>query len=323
MDDSEDSLRRGLRDLAADTGTDTGADQDTSTVPVDALSTASTVNTVNTVIGRGRRIRHLRRSLAAGAATLAIAGGSVLGVRWADPAPVATPTPPPSEPATPSYPYEGEYRPQPPSGPGDPLDTGPRVPVENTRYRYDLSAACDLRYAVFGGRVWERVDGGSAVTVRWADDRLRGYMSWTDGLRDRVEPDTAVFETDTSALTGLRFRPLAGAAPECLAKEPARRHREAPAATLGPERPVPGVRYPYDMTKECDMRYAVFAGRLWRAEGDGRSQTIIDWVNDLPLAAFMTLVSDRKAVFEWPSGPLDTPRTTTYRPVEARGDDCP
>ncbi|MGW2016025.1 hypothetical protein [Streptomyces sp. NPDC001927] len=312
MDGSEDSLRRGLRDLVEETDAATAA-----------VNTVNTENAVNTVIGRGRRIRHLRRSLAAGAATLAIAGGSVLGVQGqgADPGPPTAPSP--SEPvAPPSYPYEGKYRPQPPSGPDDPLDTGPRAPVENTRYRYDLSAVCDLRYAVFGGRVWERVDDGAAVTVRWAGDRMRGYMSWSDGRKDRAEPDTAVFETDTADLTELRFRLLAGPAPECLGQEPARRYRDAPAATLGPERPERGVRYPYDMTKECDLRYAVFAGRLWQAESDGRSQTIVDWANDLPLAAFMTLKSDRQAVLEWPAGADETPRTTNYRPVEARGDDC-
>ncbi|MFG2645644.1 hypothetical protein ACGFYP_32275 [Streptomyces sp. NPDC048370] len=305
MDDSEDSLRRGLRDLAEGRG-----EGETGAAPLGA------------VVARGRRVRHLRRSLAAGAATLAVAGGSVLGVRWTDPAPPALPSGPTSGPATPSYPYEGKYRPQPPSGPDDPLDTGPRAPVENTRYRYDLSAVCDLRYAVFGGRVWERTDGGSSATVRWAGDRMRGYMSWSDGRLARSEPDTAVFETDTPALPELRFRPLAGPAPECLGQEPGRRYGNAPAATLGPERPERGVRYPYDMTKECGMRYAVFGGRLWRAESDERTQTIIDWVNDLPLAAFMTLTSERTAVLEWPAGAEETPRTTTYRPVEAPGDDC-
>ncbi|MDT9688551.1 hypothetical protein Q5762_09335 [Streptomyces sp. P9(2023)] len=302
MDFSEESVRRGLRDLA---------DGDAGPAPV------------GKVVARGRRIRHVRRSLAAGAATLVVtAGAVVLGVRWTDPAPSPL-APPPPGPTAPSYPYDGKYPPQPPSGDHDPLDTGPRAPVENTRYRYDLSAVCDLRYAVFGGRLWERADGGSSVAVRWAGDRLRGYMSWTDGRSSRSEPDTAVFETDPpAALPALRFRPLAGPAPECLGQEPARRHGDAPAGTLGPERPEPGVRYPYDMTKECEMRYAVFAGRLWRAESDGSPQTIIDWVNDLPLPAFMTLTSERTAVLEWPAGVFETPRTSTYRPVETRGDDC-
>ncbi|MFD7322152.1 hypothetical protein ACFV9D_13885 [Streptomyces sp. NPDC059875] len=301
MDDSEDSLRRGLRELA---------DGGTGPPPVGA------------VVARGRRIRQVRRSLAAGAATLVVAGGSVLGVRWTDPDPAPEPLAPPPGPT--ALPYEGKYRPQPPSGPHDPLDTGPRAPVENVRYRYDLSAVCDLRYAVFGGRLWERAEDGSSVAVRWAADRMRGYMSWSDGRRSRSEPDTAVFETDTPALPAITFRPLAGPAPECLGEEPERRYGDAPAATLGPDRPVRGVRYPYDMTKECGMRYAVFGGRLWRAEAEaeGRTETIVDWVNDLPLAAFMTLTSERAAVLEWPAGAGETSRTTTYRPVEARGDDC-
>ncbi|MEU6946747.1 hypothetical protein ABZ957_16180 [Streptomyces sp. NPDC046316] len=324
MDDSEDflGLRRGLRDLADDPVRESGP---------------APVAPVAAVVARGRRIRQVRRSLAAGAATLVVAGGSVLGVSGKDrQAPPSGPTP---GPVTPTYPYEGKYAPQPPSGPHDPLDTGPGRPVENVRYRYDLSAVCDLRYAVFGGRVWERTDGGSSVTVRWAADRMRGFMSWTDGVRSRSEPDTAVFETETPAtLPTLRFRPLAGPVPKCLGQEPERRYGDAPAATLGPERPERGVRYPYDMTKECATRYAVFAGRLWRAEdeGDGRTQTIVDWANDLPLAGFMTLTSERTAVLEWPGGaaggasggaagdaPAGGPRTTTFRPVEARGDDCP
>ncbi|WP_137993981.1 hypothetical protein [Streptomyces vilmorinianum] len=299
---SEDALRRGLRALA---------DGDAGPAPV------------GEVVGRGRRIRHVRRSLVAGAATLVVAGGSILGVRWSEQAPPALPSGPTAGPATPSYPYEGKYRPQPPSGPHDPLDTGPHAPVENVRYRYDLSAVCDLRYAAFGGRVWERADGGSSATVRWAADRMRGYMSWTDGRRARSEPDSAVFETDTPAMPAIVFRPLAGPAPECLAQEPERRYGDAPAATLGPDRPVLGVRYPYDMTKECGMRYAVFGGRLWRAEAgrDGTTEAI-DWVNDLPLAAFMTLTSPGTAVLEWPSLPGESPRTSTYRPVAGKGDDC-
>ncbi|MEU6881976.1 hypothetical protein [Streptomyces sp. NPDC046712] len=301
MDDSEGSLRRGLRELA---------EGNAGPAPLGAI------------VGRGRRIRQVRRSLAAGAATLVVAGGSVLGVRWSEPSPPALPSGPTDGPSAPAYPYEGKYRPQPPSGPGDPLDTGPRAPVENVRYRYDLSAVCDLRYAVFGGRVWERADGGSSATVRWAGDRMRGYMSWTDGRRSRSEPDTAVFETDTPSLPAIGFRLLAGPAPECLGQEPERRYGDAPAATLGPDRPGLGVRYPYDMTKECGTRYAVFAGRLWRAEREEGTETIVDWVNDLPLAAFMTLTSERTAVLEWPGPPGESPRTTTYRPVEARGDDC-
>ncbi|MFE5631201.1 hypothetical protein [Streptomyces sp. NPDC056543] len=304
MDDSDEllRLRRGLRDLA-------DGDRPAGPAPVAA------------VVSRGRRTRHVRRSLAAGAATLVVAGGSVLGVSGEDrPAPPSGPT---AGPVTPTRPYEGTYAPQPPSGAHDPLDTGPARPVEGVRYRYDLSAVCDLRYALFGGRVWERTDGGSAVAVRWADGRMRGFMSWTDGRRSRSEPDTAVFETESPAtLPALRFRLVAGPAPECLGREPERRYGDAPAATLGPERPEWNVRYPYDMTKECGTRYAVFAGRLWRAEGGGRTETHVDWANELPLAAFMTLTSGRTAVLEWPAGAEETPRTTTYRPVEARGDDC-
>ncbi|MFF9912301.1 hypothetical protein [Streptomyces sp. NPDC013457] len=306
MDDSDAllRLRRGLRDLA-------GGDRGAGAGPAP----------VATVVARGRRIRHLRRSLAAGAATLLVAGGSVLVVRGEDaPAPPSGPT---AGPVTPTRPYDGKYAPQPPSGAHDPLDTGPRRPAEGVRYRYDLSAVCDLRYAVFGGRVWELADGGSSVAVRWADDRMRGFMSWTDGVRSRSEPDTAVFETETpTALPALRFRPLAGPAPECLGAEPERRYGDAPAATLGPERPERNVRYPYDMTKECGTRYAVFAGRLWRAQSEGRTETHVDWANELPLAAFMTLTSERTAVLEWPAGAEETPRTTTYSPVEARSGDC-
>ena len=59
-----------------------------------------------------------------------------------------------------------------------------------------------------------------------------------------------------------------------------------------------------------------------RAEGDEASHTAIDWVDDLPLAAHMTLTSPSTAVLEWPSPPGQVPRTTTYRPAAGPGTDC-
>ncbi|MFE2233934.1 hypothetical protein ACFXA4_15355 [Streptomyces sp. NPDC059442] len=301
----EEPLRRGLRDLAGAGPLDAGP------APVAA------------VVARGRRIRRLRRSLAVGTATLLVAGGVTLGARWSGgpeadtpPAGRTTATPPPA------YLFVGKYPPQPPSRPGDPLDGGPTRPRENVRYRYDLSAVCALRYAVFGGRVWERADGGGPFAGHGATDRVRGYMSWTDGRFDRAERDTAAFETDEAARPPLTFRPLTGRPPACLAREPRRRHGDAPAATRGPDRPSPGRRYVYDMPKECALRYAVFGGRLWRAEGDEAAHTAIDWVDDLPLAAHMTLTSPSTAVLEWPSPPGQEPRTTTYRPAAGPGTDC-
>ncbi|MFI8289292.1 hypothetical protein EAO71_28840 [Streptomyces sp. ms191] len=298
----EEPLRRGLRDLA-------GAG------PLDAGPAP-----VATVVARGRRIRRLRRSLAVGTATLLVAGGVTLGARWSGPEADTPPAGPTTATPPPVQPFVGKYPPQPPSGPGDPLDGGPTRPRENVRYRYDLSTVCALRYAVFGGRVWERADGGGTSAGDGATDRVRGYMSWTDGRFDRAERDTAVFETDDRP--PLTFRPLTGGPPACLDREPRRRHGDAPAATLGPDRPSPGRRYVYDMPKECALRYAVFGGRLWRAEGDEASHTAIDWVDDLPLAAHMTLTSPSTAVLEWPSLPGQAPRTTTYRPAAGPGTDC-
>lgn len=301
MTEDEDQLRRGLRDLAELDGPPGG------------------LTAVETFLVKSRRARHRRRSLALCGAVVLVAGGSALGVRWTDTDTGPAPNPPPLASKGP-HPSRGTYEPQPPSEAGGPLDTGPAKPDQGVRYRYDLSAVCGLKYAVFGGRVWERSEGGTQFTFSWVSDRLHGYMRWSDGQRTRAEADTAIFETDSPATPVLTYRLLSGDAPSCLAQEPERRFSDAPAATLGPKDPHIGTRYVYDMTKDCDMRFAEFGGRLWRAEGPFAPGSFVSFVNDLPIAAHMTLVSEDTAVLELSGTPK---RKITYRLVERRANDCP
>jgi hypothetical protein len=303
VSDDEEVLRRGLRDLAELDGPPGG------------------LTAVETFLAKGRRARHRRRrSLAVCGAVVLVAGGSALGVRWTETDTGPVPNPPPLASKGPHL-SRGTYEPQPPSEAGGPLDTGPAKPSTGTRYRYDLSAVCDLKYAVFGGRVWERSEGRTQFTFSWASDRLHGYMRWSDGQRTRAEVDTATFETDSPATPVLTYHPLSGEAPPCLAQEPERRFSDAPAATLGPKDPHIGTRYVYDMTKDCDMRYAEFGGRLWRAEGPGAPASMISFVDGLPVPAHMTLVSKDTALLELPGPPKTT--KIAYHLVERRADDCP
>ncbi|GAA3374235.1 hypothetical protein GCM10020367_37330 [Streptomyces sannanensis] len=277
---------------------------------------------MDTLVARGRRTRRLRRSLAVGGATLLFAGGSVLGVWWqTEPALKPPPLAVKSKLPRP-LPFHGPYTPQPPSKPGEPLDTGPVKPATGVRYRYDLSAVCGMQYAVFDGRVWERSTDGPQHMPSLIGDRVHGYMRWTEGYRTRAEVDTATFETDSPALPPLTFHPLSGDVPSCVSQEPKRRHSDAPAAVPGPAHPRIGVRYVYDMTKDCGMRYAVFGGRLWKVPGRFAPGSLVEWVNDLPVPAHMTQVSRDRAVLEMPAFPGEEPRKITYYAVNGRGYDC-
>ncbi|WP_149180830.1 hypothetical protein [Streptomyces sp. TRM49041] len=283
--DDEDQLLRGLRELAdADSTHGAGG----AAPPTGAVLTTA------------RRLRHRRRALGAGAATALVAAGSLLAVRWTGAAADGGPTvvadgvdrvtAPASADAP--LPRNGVYPPQPRSEAGAPLDTGPRRPEADVRYRYDLSAVCDMEYAVFGGRMW-KADEGQAKT-RSAGDRVWGFMRWSDGFATRAEPDVAIFENDAPNPSTRTFHLLkdAEAPPACLAREPARRYSDAPAATLGPRNPQPGVRYVYDWTTACDARYLVFGGRLWKSERLLGPLALASLVGDKPMARFLTLTSD-------------------------------
>lgn len=283
----EEELRRGLRELA-------GAD-----------GTAGAAPPTGGVVALGRRTRHRRRALAAGAATALVAAGSVLGVRWTGTVHGGAPAPaaPGVDDRVASRSAGGVrlesdvYVPQPPSGDGEPLDTGPREPDTEVRYRYDLSTACGTRYALFGGRVWEVDEGVERPDPNPVGDRVRGFMRWSDGFVTRGKPVVAIFETDGPDPVTTTYHPLTGTrTPSCLAQEPPRRYSDAPAATLGPSDPRPGVRYAHDWTRACDARYIVFGGRLWRTPGQFAPNALVSLVSNLPGPAFATLSADRRTV---------------------------
>ncbi|CAL9302570.1 hypothetical protein [Streptomyces sp. SudanB25_2051] len=307
----EDGLRRALRALAEQDGT------------VDAAPPTGAL------VARGRRTRHRRRALAAGAATALVAVGSALGVRGTGAAPAETPTAARQSPtASPADDADGHFSrlvkggvhlPQPPSADRAALDSGPRrAPVELVRYRYDLSTVCDLRYAVFGGRVWEAPP--HAWTASWVSDRVRGLMR----LQGRGGSATAVFEID-GPLSGpgapawggeIVFRPLAGGTPTCLAQEPPRRYSDSPAASAGPARPVEGAVYAFDWPTACDKWYVAFGGRLWKAGGRVAPGALDCLVDDLPVAAYARIVDGRLQLSK--ADPLRAPGTKvwTYHPVD-------
>ncbi|MFJ9698083.1 hypothetical protein [Streptomyces fradiae] len=329
--EDEDELRRGLRELADTEGPATGAP------PTGA------------VVAAARRTRHRRRALTAAAATMVVAAGSVLGVRWAgaahDRAPTASGTASGTAPggtasggtapgdtaatrttapdAASSQPggdgvaplpaVSGPYPPQPRSREGEPLDSGPREPVENVRYRYDVSAACGFRYVAFGGRVWEAEGADHAYS--WLTDRAYGFIRLTADPRTRTP--VAVFEPDgPDPDRGTRvYRPRA-TAPACLADEPRRAYSDAPAATIGPAEPVEGARYAYDWSTVCDKRYLVFGGRLWKAEGATAPGALECLANDLPQVAHVRLVAGRVLVTTEDAPLSDRSRTHGYRPVD-------
>ncbi|WP_338671986.1 hypothetical protein V1460_03170 [Streptomyces sp. SCSIO 30461] len=290
IEQDEYEIRQGLRELAEADGTGGAA-------PVAA------------VVARARRVRHRRRSLAAGAATMLVAAGVVVGTGWKpvgtdNGAPIAGPSiaasvrgPSGDELASRVTPGWGDRPPQPPSADGGPLDTGPRKAEDGVRYRYDLSRACGLEYAVFGGRVWQAEQASSALSWDADADRMRGFIRWETGINDRAEPDLAIFEADmpNADTTEIIFRPAPGTAkPECLDREPERRHSEAFAATVGPRDPEPGVRYVYDWNSVCGANYIVFGGGLWKSDDLGGPKAFALLTNDRPGPAFIKLSEDRE-----------------------------
>ncbi|MET7616585.1 hypothetical protein [Streptomyces sp. NPDC005408] len=283
MSDEEEVLRRGLKDLAEGDG------------PTGSLTA------VEAFLAKGRRARARRRATVACCAVVLVAGGTGFGLRLTS-----------GDRASDRVVSKGTESPSSPKG--GPLATGPARPEERVRYRYDLSQVCDLQYAVFGGRTWEAGGDGVQYTIRWAPgaDRHSGYMTLTG-------PDTALFETAESQLPGLTFHPVSGKVP-CIDKEPKRELSDEPAYPMGPKNPRIGARYPYSMTKECEMQYAAFGGKWWKADEKWSSGVRVDWVDGKPLAAYMTQVSGTTAVLEIPQ-PKKSWKINYYL-VDHKGGEC-
>ncbi|GGP91800.1 hypothetical protein [Streptomyces roseolilacinus] len=239
----EDELRRGLRELA-------GAD-----------GTAGAAPPTGAVVALGRRTRHRRRALAAGAATVLVATGSVLGLRW-----TGGPAPSPDSVAATT------------SGSADPSDLplrlGPAEPEIGAAYAYDLVGSCRYRYAVFGGREWVGEglrdpvpDSGTRMSrtrTSVVSDRLSGHMRL-------VSEDTAVFEFGKgSPRPPMTFRPAPGGSAPCPGL-PAP-HPGKPAA----EEARAGVWYPHGLYVHCGLRHTVFDGRTWRTARDYQAETGMD-----------------------------------------------
>lgn len=291
----EELLRRGLHELAESESSPGGPP------PVDAL------------VARGRRTRHLRRAAAVCCATVLVAGGVGLGLWPTDDGKA------PSDYA--SSRKQTTLTPVPaPSGSGDrnslaatlrPLATGPATPESLVRYRYDLSAVCDLKYAVFGGRTWKLSEEGYQIAVSWVskDAAMGGYMALTG-------KDTAVFDTDAPTTHRLTFHPISGDAP-CLAKERDRVLSNEAAFPMGPPNPHLHSTYPHSLSKDCDLRYTTFGGRLWESEEAYGFGARASWPTMSPIAGYMTQLSADTARFE----SLGTSKQTfAYRAVDKRGE---
>jgi hypothetical protein len=259
---------------------------------------------VDFVLAKGRRARRLRRVAAMCGAAVLVASATGLSIeRWSEP------------------PSRSSVLSSAPKADGA-LAAGPARPQDGVRYRYDLSAACGLEYARFGGRTWQRDKAGADALPgrRRGADRLSGFMTLT-------ARDTALFEMDSPALPRLLFRPVRGDVP-CLTKEPERELSDAVAGTIGPASPRLGVTYLYDMPKACDGRYARFGGRLWRAEAKENTPegwgpfSNVSWVGSGPLAGHMTLKLEDLAYFQVPGPKGENTWSITYRPVQRQGDEC-
>ncbi|WP_328671520.1 hypothetical protein OG905_17060 [Streptomyces sp. NBC_00322] len=283
MSDEEEVLRRGLKDLAEGGGQ------------------AGGLTAVEAFLAKAHRARARRRAAVAGCAVVLFAGGTGLGVRLSI-----------GDRAPDSVVSKATESPSPPKG--GPLATGPAKPEERVRYRYDMSQVCNLRHAVFGGRTWEVGGKGSRYVLRWAHeaDRHSGYMTL-------IDTDTALFETDDPTLPALELHPVSGKVP-CIGQEPQRALSDEPAYPMGPKNPRTGARYPYSMTKECEMQYAAFGGKWWKADEKSSSGVRVDWVNERPLAGYMTQVDSTTALLEIPQ-----PKKTWkihYQLVDHKGDEC-
>ena len=282
MSDEEEVLRRGLKDLAEGGGQ------------------AGGLTAVEAFLAKAQRARARRRVAVAGCAVLLVAGGAGLGVRLAA-----------DDRAPDSVVSKVTESPSPPKG--GPLATGPAKPEERVRYRYDLSPVCDRRFAVFGGRIWESTREG-VMPFLWVPgaDRQSGYMTLT-------APDTALFEPAEGPPSGLTFHPFSGKVP-CIGQEQQRALSEEPAYPMGPKKPLIGARYPYSMTKECEMQYAAFGGKWWKADENWSSGVRVDWVNERPLAAYMTQVDSTTALLEIPQPQKNW--KINYQLVDNKGDEC-
>jgi hypothetical protein len=293
---NEELLRWSLHDLAESDGSPGGPPA------VDAL------------MARGRRTRARRRLAAVCCVTVLVAGGTGLALWPTDEhtAPSDRASSMAKVPPTKQFPPDGlASRIRPPLPLKGPLATGPAKPKELVRYQYDLSAACNLDYAVFGGRTWQRSKDGVQVAVSWVskDARMGGYMTLTG-------KDTAVFDTDTPAMPVMTFHPVSGDAP-CLAKEGERKLSDEPALPMGPSAPHLRSTYPYSLSKDCDLRYATFGGRIWESEDAARFAATASWANSSPIAGYMTQLSADTARFET-LGP--SKQTFTYRAVDKRSE---
>jgi hypothetical protein len=98
--------------------------------------------------------------------------------------------------------------------------------------------------------------------------------------------------------------PFAPAASGSVASPPPARSVDPEHFQLGPSHPEVGVRYPFDLTVHCGIRYAEFAGRSWKTAQDVKvpsptpnPNTGVTTVTPV-LPGYMTLVGADTARFE-------------------------
>ena len=90
------------------------------------------------------------------------------------------------------------------------------------------------------------------------------------------------------------------------------------APRTGPDGPVAGQRYPYDLYVHCGIRYARFGGRWWHAEVERPAPPPRPSRDGNYVTGTMTLVSADRARFDSDDPPL----TVDFRPLAGALDPC-
>lgn len=68
------------------------------------------------------------------------------------------------------------------------------------------------------------------------------------------------------------------------------------------------------------MQYAAFGSKWWKADENWSSGVRVDWVNERPLAAYMTQVDSTTALLEIPQPQKNW--KINYQLVDHKGDEC-
>ncbi|MFI1398774.1 hypothetical protein [Streptomyces sp. NPDC020681] len=277
MNDEEEMLRQGLRDLAELDGGRAGG-----------------LTPVESFLAKAHRARARRRVAAVACAVVLVAGGSGLAVRLTDQ------TPGTADPSTAA------------SVANDPpLRLGPTEPKIGVAYPYDLVQSCGLKFAVFGGGKWASTgrsakDGSAAATSELTrhGDRVSGRMTL-------ISEDVARFDFGSGPMKqSLTFHPVSGGG-HCPILPPPNPDKP-PVLEQSPKEAVDGFWYPHDLYVHCGLRFTGFDGRGWITVRDYAQETGIDGSGRHTIVTGLIKMSGDTLRFESPGlAPIEFRPTTS------------